>query len=294
LWVPNYFCFDVADYWKGFIEVVTYMDNPLRSEPEWSTLHPAASDVVIAVNYFGVRTGDEWRSWRDRNDCVMVEDHSHDPASGWALRSNAEYAFASLRKTLPVPDGGIMWSPRSLPLPQTSPGVSPASALKLAAMLWKRDYLEGQSAAEVKAVYRAWQQEGECGFEQADVGFATAPSQQYLSYGVPVCWRELRVQNAKCLLSEMSESKEFRPIFTQWPKDAAPLGAVFAFDSQEQRDAMRQVLQQRGVYCPIHWPATEGVDSASRRLAGCLLTIPTDQRYQPSDMEKIASFVTNR
>ena len=57
LWVPSYFCFDVADYWRSFIEVATYSDDPRRAEPEWSTLQPEATDVVIPVNYFGVRSG---------------------------------------------------------------------------------------------------------------------------------------------------------------------------------------------------------------------------------------------
>jgi hypothetical protein len=257
-------------------------------------LHPTTEDVVIAVNYFGVRTGDGWGGWRKRNECVLVEDHSHDPVSGWSLRSNAEYAFASLRKTLPVPDGAILWSPRGLPIPESAPSASPASALKLAAMLWKQGYLEGRSSPEAKTAYRAWQVEGERGFEQADVSFATALSQQYLSSGVPVCWRELRVQNAKHLLSKLRESTDLWPIFTEWPQDAAPLGAVFEFESQGQRDAMRQHLQKCGVYCPVHWPAVEGIDAAARDLAGRLLTIPTDQRYGTTDMEKIASFVTNR
>jgi hypothetical protein len=294
LWLPSYFCFDVADYWKGFIEVVIYNDDPLRSAPEWSTLRPTAEDIVIAVNYFGIRSGDEWRSWRERNECVLVEDHSHDTVSGWALRSNAEYAFASLRKTLPVPDGGILWSPRGLPLPASVPSANPASALKLAAMLWKRDFLERHLNPEVKAVYRAWQLEGECAFEKSDVTFATSLSQEYLSAGVPVGWRESRVRNAKCLLAKLSNSTDFRPIFTDWPEDAAPLGAVFELDSGEQRDALRHHLQENGIYCPVHWPATEGSDQAARNLAAKLLTIPTDQRYGTSDMEKIASIVTNR
>jgi hypothetical protein len=292
LWVPGYFCFDVANYWKAFVEVVTYKDDPLRSEPDWSTLNPAAEDVVIAVNYFGVRTGEAWPRWRERNECLLVEDHSHDPVSGWALRSNAEYAFASLRKTVPVPDGAILWSPRGLQLPGSGASANSGSALKLAAMLWKREYLEGRSTTEAKATYRAWQQEGEREFDGANVAFATALSQQYLKSGVPESWRQRRSSNVTALLSELGEGNDFRPIFCNWPEDAAPLGAVFEFDSPEQRDAMRHHLQECGVYCPIHWPAIESIDSTARNLAGRLLTIPTDQRYGGRDMERIAAIVT--
>ncbi len=294
LWVPSYFCFDVADYWRSFIEVVPYVDDPRRAEPEWSSLTPEAEDIVIAVNYFGVRVGEGWRSWRKRNPCVLVEDHSHDPVSGWAVRSNAEYVFASLRKTLPVPDGAILWSPRGLPLPVNGTGESSASSLKLAAMLWKREYLCGSSTPEAKSTYRAWQQEGEHAFNDSPVSFATDLSQKYLSYGVSQKWRKRRVSNTKFLLSKLDANSEVRPIFSDWPRGSAPLGAVFEFDSPEQRDAIRQRLQEESIYCPVHWPATQGCDPAARQLAARLLTIPTDQRYTIRDMEKIAAFVSKR
>ena len=294
LWVPSYFCFDVAEYWRAFIEVAPYFDDPRRADPEWSTLQPKAADVVIAVNYFGVRSGKNWQSWRERNPCVLVEDHTHDPVSGWALQSKAEFAFASLRKTLPVPDGAILWSPRELLLPANGSSQSAASTLKLAAMLWKREYLVGSSTPEAKSTYRAWQHLGELAFDHSEVSFASPLAQQYLSFGVPAKWRKRRAANARRLLSKLRGSVELHPIFSDWPLKAAPLGAVFEFKSQAQRDSIRQELQERGVYCPVHWPATTGCDPAASDLAGRLLTIPTDQRYGSPDVEKIASFLTNR
>ena len=67
--------------------------------------------MVVGVNYFGVREAEPWQAWRERTECILVEDHAHDPASAWATTSTADYAFSSLRKTLPVPDGAILWSP---------------------------------------------------------------------------------------------------------------------------------------------------------------------------------------
>ena len=293
MWVPSYFCFDVAEYWKSFTEVVTYKDDPRRAEPDWLSLRPAATDLVIAVNYFGVRSGKAWQIWRGRTHCVLVEDHSHDPVSDWALESQADYAFASLRKTLPVPDGGILWSPRRLAMPATGTCQNPASALKLAAMLWKEAYLESGGDLELKLIYRAWQQEGEKDFDRAERCSASVLSQQYLTRGVPTKWRRQRATNVRQLLSALEDVKKLRPIFSQWPSDAAPLGAVFEFESQARRDAMRRKLQDHSVYCPIHWPPVGDCDPAASALALRLLTIPTDQRYGPGDMEKIAGFVRN-
>ncbi|HEY4934470.1 MAG TPA: hypothetical protein VII23_23130 [Terriglobales bacterium] len=294
LWLPSYFCFDVADYWRSFVEVATYHDDPRRAEPDWSTLFPAAADIVIAVNFFGVRSDETWRLWRERNSCVLVEDHSHDPVSGWALRSNADYAFASLRKTVPVPDGAIIWSPRGLPLPPSGTAQHAGSAMKLAAMLWKAEYLEGHTALSAKPVYLKWQRAGEHAFDHSQVCFVTDLSQQYVCAGVPLIWHRRRSTNATFLLSKLRGARKLRPIFTNWPDEAAPLGVVVEFESEADRDAIRLKLKEHGVYCSVHWPAAKGCSSMARDLARLLLTLPTDQRYGRNYMERIAGLILDR
>jgi hypothetical protein len=291
LWVPSYFCFDVSQYWKRHVEVSTYSDDPRHPQPEWPTLQPSPSDLVVAVNYFGIRDGGPWRNWREQNECLLVEDHSHDPLSGWALHSNAHYAFASLRKTIPVPDGAILWSPCGLSLPTGGTSESPASSLKLAAMLWKRDYLAGNLTSAAKAVYLRWQRQGEECFDGSEVCFATSLSREYLSFGFPLSWRKRRVANTRRILSLVRNNTAMRPIFSRWPTDAAPLGAVFEFESRALRDTMRDRLRENDVYCPVHWPPNAECDPAARDLAERLLTIPTDHRYGAREMEKIASLV---
>lgn len=292
LWVPNYFCFDVSDYWSNAVEVVPYEDNPLRVGPDWSTLHPDAADVVIAVNFFGVRTPEPWRIWRESHACVLVEDHSHDPLSGWALHSAADYAFASVRKTVPVPDGAILWSPKGLRLPPAGVRENPASELKLSAMLQKREYLEGRTGPSAKSEFRNAQQQGEAEFERSiDPAFATPFTQEYVSSGVPDVWRQRRSANVHRLLSQIRSVEGLTPVFTSWPDDAAPLGAVLQFDCPVQRDRMREHLQRQKVYCPVHWPPTGSTLATAKDIAGRLLTIPADQRYSDEDIDRVAGFV---
>jgi hypothetical protein len=118
----------------GLIEIAVYADDPCRPEPDWSTLQPANDDVVLAVNYFGIRSGEPWRRWHEKRSCFLLEDHSHDPVSGWALHSRADYAFSSLRKRMPVPDGAILWSPKReatqrFAVPDMAPSLSGSSAI---------------------------------------------------------------------------------------------------------------------------------------------------------------------
>jgi hypothetical protein len=289
LWLPDYFCHEVAARWREAAEVEFYEDDPRWSEPRWESLQPSVRDLVIAVNYFGVRQGGVWRDWRERTPCVLVEDHAHDPASEWATTSAADYVFSSLRKTLPVPDGAILWSPRELPLPDQPAGGADGSELKLAAMLLKGEYLWNGDDG-LKDRFRRLQLDGEERLAQASIAGAAPATREALVRGVPLPWRARRSENTGRLLSVLHGWGVAEPLYTEWPADAAPLGAVLVFESGDKRDAVRAALREANVYCPVHW--ADAVESSSERvrdLAARILTIPTDWRYSAADMARVAS-----
>jgi hypothetical protein len=291
LWLPDYFCHEVAERWRRATQVELYEDDPRWPEPRWSSLQPGPRDLVVAVNYFGVRHGAAWREWREGTPCLLVEDHAHDPASEWATTSSADYAFSSLRKTLPVPDGAILWSPRRLGLPEQPAGGADGSQLKLAAMLLKGEYL-GRGDEELKERFRRLQADGEERLAEAPVSGASAATREALVRGIPLPWRARRSENTARLLSALHGWEVVEPLFTEWPADAAPLGAVLLFSSREKRDAARESLRETGVYCPVHWGdlVGSGVERV-RELAERSLTIPTDWRYTAADMARVASLV---
>ena len=55
LWLPDYFCGEVARSWADVADLELYEDDPRWPEPRWETLRPGPRDAVVAVNYFGVR-----------------------------------------------------------------------------------------------------------------------------------------------------------------------------------------------------------------------------------------------
>ena len=291
LWLPDYFCHEVGERWRELAEVELYEDDPRWPEPRWDSLRPGRRDAVVAVNYFGVRSGEPWRAWREETECVLVEDHAHDPASEWATASTADYAFSSLRKTLPVPDGAILWSPRGLELPDQPAGGADGSELKLAAMLFKGEYLAGGDD-ELKERFRRLQLDGEARLAESPVAGASAATREAIVRGVPLPWRAKRAENAARLIAALHSWDAADPLFTEWPADAAPLGAVFVFASSGERDRVRELLRDAGVYCPVHWADAATSSSARvRRLAERILTIPADWRYSAADMVRIASLV---
>lgn len=293
LWLPDYFCHEVAVGWRRLAEIRTYEDDPRWPEPRWETLTAGRGDAVLGVNYFGARAGTGWEERRAASEWLLVEDHSHDPFSPWAVGSSADYAFSSLRKTLPVPDGGLLWSPRELDLPPQPRRPAEGSELKLAAMLVKGRYLDAGGGDGLKDRFRRLQLDGEEQLARAPVAAASPAAREAVIGGAPLPWRVRRDDNAVHLLGLVAGLTTAQPIFDEWPAGAAPLGVVLAFESATRRDLVRELLREREVYCPVHWPLQDGVPVAERvrDLAGRVLTIPTDWRYSAADMERVAALL---
>ncbi len=293
LWLPSYFCPEVADACRSTCELREYRDDPRWREPAWNTLQPAAGDFVLAVNYFGVREGGPWQKWRQSHPCVLVEDHTQDPFSPWSLNSTADYAFASLRKTLPVADGALLWSPRGLPLPKQLTEASNdwrGSALKMAALLRKADYLAGRGGDELKPLFRDLQARGEQLLRTGDISAMTPYTLAYIANGAPAQWRERRLQNASRLAERLAELKGVELMFGRWPTGAVPFTLLLMFESQNERDRYQLELQRHRIYCPVHWACQTG-DADATDLSFRVLSLPIDQRYGESEMDRIADVI---
>jgi hypothetical protein len=289
LWLPTFFCPEVAHFCSHVALIREYRDDCRWPQPDWHSLQPGPNDLVLAVNYFGVRSFEPWRDWLGRRACILIEDHSQDPFSTWALESVASYAVSSLRKTLPVPDGAVLWSPSGLPLPAQPPeGDWRGSMLKLGAMLYKRHFLEGTVAAESKSRFREWQLEGERELNEAPLSAISPISEAILARGVPKWWRERRIENARVLLQALEGWAVAKPAFREWPEGHAPFDVPFVFSSQTERDYYQHVLQQHEIFCPVEW-ICDTPDRAATELSLRILSIPVDHRYAREDMERIAA-----
>jgi hypothetical protein len=294
LWLPEYYCPPVVKAWQhAGIPLRTYVDDPLEPAPQFDTLRPRGGAVVLAVNFFGTRAGGPWRSWQAANDDVqLVEDHSHDPAGPWASSSTADYAFASLRKTLPIPDGGVVWSPAGHPLPQSPARTDlTGSSFKLAAMILKSEHLSGASLKG--ADYRELQTRGEATL-LASRDLAIAPwSRMLIEPGIPMKWRERRRRNVEAFFELTGSDRRFRSALNKPEGRACPFNAVVVFAEPAERDAVQRVLVVNHVYPTVHWAQPGAISARVRFLADRILTIPLDQRYDVVDVQRVVEIISS-
>jgi hypothetical protein len=298
LHLPSYFCMGVAEALSADTPLVWYRHLPDERGPRMETLRAGPGDVVVAQNLFGRDSREPWDAWAAAHPGVtVVEDHSHDPFSDWARTSTAAYATASLRKTLPVPDGGLLWSPRGLETPVPAGGESPGAGLKLAAMLLKSAWLDGRAVP--KEDFRALQQAGE-GALLGSAGPASTVTRAVLPLLDIGGLRATATRNAAALTAALAGPASAartggRRVLHGAPAGSASFRVQLVCADETDRDALLRHLGRHGIFAPVHWRQDRtgfwSGDDEAADLASRMLTVPVDHRCRPADVHRIADVI---
>ncbi len=300
LHLPCFFCMEAASKLAKAFDICWYRDLPTQKYPDFDTLNASPGDLVLAVNLFGIKSAQVWQDWFQKNrDVIVVEDHSHDPFSTWALQSKADYAMASLRKTLPIPDGAIIWSGKNLSLPKAFKSESDGAYKRLSAMLLKRAYLNGGNVS--KNTYRQLEIESQDSLDDVENDRISAFSANVLNSLDVKQFRERREANIKHFLKLSSnfslseQDQNWQPLFSSWDSGSVPFNSIIICRNREIRDSLRKYLIAKSIFPPIHWPQSHNGmtsnDWVAIDLSNRILTIPTDQRYSPDDVTRVVTII---
>ena len=293
LWMPEYFCYDVIDsLTRAGLDLRFYVDHPGYSGDSKTLelihknghLHPL--DAILRVNYFGTRG---YRSSEKLPVAAVVEDHTHDLIGEWALNSHADWCVASLRKSLPIPEGGILWSPMGLRLPN-APEVSKMNehiaATRWKAMKLKAGYLAGDAVE--KSLFRAGFLDTEPFFDTAVVCSLDKASRNYLkSFNIHSWYRKKR-ENWEILCKIKKEGVK---ILRAENYGCYPFSLIFVFDDFTERERVRQELIEKQVYPAVLWNLPESMDGDVFRMSRGVLSIHCDGRYSQDDILQLKSII---
>jgi hypothetical protein len=270
LLVPSYFCHEVTDDLRQHVPIDGYPDHPLGEEVE---LELGPDEAVLAVEYFGTphhvaAIGGQ-----------VVVDRTHDPLASWHYARTPDFAMASLRKTLPLPDGGLLWSPRGLDLPPRPALSSRHHSTWLAAitaMAMRATYLAGGPVD--KGAYLDLHRRAEQALGGGPVS-AMAGASIALLLRLPVI--ELLEQRAHNLAAAAD----------CWPSEHprverldVPSHLVLRCEPGDLRDQLRRRLIARSIYPSVLWDLPDGHAPAERDFSERMLALAADHRYDPAAM----------
>lgn len=293
LWVPEYFCYDVIESLKeAGLDLRFYADYPGYKGDD-NTLdaiqrngHFRPLDAVLRVNYFGTRF---YRNAERLSVAAIVEDHTHDLIGGWARYSRADWCVASLRKTLPIPEGGVLWSPKNLPLPE-APEISVENegiaSIRWDAMRLKTRYLAGEDIE--KAAFRKGLVETEPFFDTAHVCAIDEKSQEYLKTFDIQDWYDKKRENWHILSGIQKES-----VHILFPEDAGcyPFSLILLFDFLDERERVRKALIEKQIYPAVLWHIPLTLDGDIFKISRGMLSIHCDGRYSTDDILQLKSII---
>lgn len=288
LWMPDYFCYEVVETIKEQtgIEVKLYADSPL-CEGKIENLPFAEGDVLLRMNFFGMR---DFRT----NKAIkvpVIEDHSHDPFGHWALYSDADWCISSIRKILPLPEGGMVWSPKGHQIKiklKESRENDEIAFTRWEGMDLKTRYLKGENVS--KEAFRQKYTNTEPWFDSAEPVLIDERSRNVIAEQFDInLWLGAKRRNWQLLSSLINT--EFCQIMTVQHESCTMFSLVLLLHNKEKRDAVRKQLIASFVYPAILWNVPEEASDKSKDFSRRMLSVHCDGRYMEEDIRQLANIL---
>lgn len=288
LWVPAYFCHEILEVWKKEIDLCLYDDYPQAKDDEAvvRALPYKEGDALLRMNFFGLR------GKRSNNgiSVPVIEDHSHALTSDWALHSDADWCIASLRKSLPLAFGGVLWSPKGLQLPKdprTDITCDKLAAEHYEAMAMKAQYLREGGDKEVFRRKFVGTEEALDGID--GIAAIDEESERILQKLDIAKWNEQKQKNwqVACKLLERFE-------VVGRNEASAPFSIIITMQDKEARDRFRKYLIEKSIYPATLWNIPDEVPFARCKDFGeRMLSIHCDARYSEQDIQQMCEEINN-
>ncbi len=291
IWVPAYFCYEVIEYIEALnIEVILYNDFPGNKDILFniSQLPFEDGDVLLRVNYFGL---DKVES-KLNISIPIIEDHTLGLNSEWMLKSTADWCVASLRKSLPIAVGGVLWSPKNHLLPSSIEATAELKGLvskRYEAMKLKADYLNDRF--HQKGLFRSLYIETEQQIESLGLSGLDLKTLYILEQLDLQKWLNVKKTNWQIAFDLL---EKYNILYVGDVEHRMPFSVVVKCNSQEERDNLKKHLVQRNIYPAILWvmPASSDFSDACD-FSNRMLSIHCDARYGEVDIKYICGQIVN-
>lgn len=290
IWFPTYFCYEVIEFVKQFITICFYKDHPLEENDSdiITTLPYKEGDALIRINYFGLRT----KRSNTNIPVPVIEDHTHALISNWALNSDADWCIASLRKTLPIAMGGILWSPKKHTLPNPPKFIELQNTIaqtRYLAMQLKAHYLTfGGDKDTFRRLYITTEQEIDHFLTPAAID---SKSKQIIDCFDVQQWHKQKYYNWQTIYSLLHHN--FQIVVGETVEETL-FSTIILMPNKKKRDEFRNYLIKHSIYPAILWEIPDKVAyDKCKDFGNRMLSIHCDARYSKDDIEQMCKIINN-
>ncbi|PKB44662.1 hypothetical protein AX016_2883 [Cellulophaga sp. RHA19] len=289
IWLPKYYCQHVTSWLQNcYSNIFFYTIDPFNEAHNLNVLDFATEkDIVLLNNFWGFFS---YNIPTSSKKPFCIEDHSHGWLSTGCLTSKADYCVASLRKTLPIPLGGILWKPNNGKIKNSSIKALSDTAfydnwdLVHKAMHLKKEYIANTAESNIKDTFLKLIGASETYLQhQYDVVALKEEHKIYMESYLYKDYTFYKKENLKSLLQLINNNGNFI-ILTNTIN--TPFGLHLAFKDRAAFTSLKAFLISKDIYPSELWPGNEKTDSWSY-----LLNIHIDYRYTNKDMAYIATSI---
>ena len=264
----------------GKLEVLVKNENP---------------SIVLVMDYYGYTpTGDAINTIKAIDSSILIiEDFTQCLFSlEKKFNSDVDCYVASIRKSIGVPDGGVVISKKPLAVELLSEETTPFVSHHLQAGIKKKQYgysaqsedkqsfreLQAAAGAEIKADYHLYK--------------ISLEAMAILAHTDVETVKFARRKNYEHLYEMIKNNPHFDILFAPGENEAPFMLIV----NTPKRDELQKAFAQKGVYCQVIWPLTEeakAICPVSNSMEETMLAIPIDQRYGYDDIEEIGQRINS-
>lgn len=240
--------------------------------------------LFLYMDYFGrpaVKDAD-LEIIRAYKDIVFIEDRTHNLIHEKTSTFQPDFTIASLRKWLPVPDGGLLWGSITEPLASDTS----FSAQRLKAQCMRHNYLRCGDE-KIKLEYRKIFSSVSDIMDNDDPSAMSTYSYIQASGTDWKSVQQIRTRNAKSLIAKLKESSAISFI-----QDMAGKSDLYVAFTVPNRDEVQRRLSALGIFNTVIWPLNliqKAICGVAKFTEENMLAAPCDQRYTVEDMEHIGS-----
>lgn len=283
--LPAYICESVVNCFDRNSVVDYQLDDSLKIEfldaIPWGRI-----DAFYLVHYFGHLQPkyvlDYILDKKQKYGFIIIEDTTH------SLFSNpvtiGDFCVCSLRKWFPIPDGGVLYSRKSIPEDHYME-LDVVHSDRIKGMILKALYLDGFVIE--KEFFREIMVRTEAALDkQKAINRMSDISDFILRCQSVGQIAKKRRENYDLLAAEIGE---LFPAFSAYTEEEVPF--IYVAKTAD-RDSFKSYLIDKHVYCPVHWQLPKGSGPPDLvDLSDQLISIPIDQRYSATEVLNTASII---